>query len=284
MHGGFTWTCSFLQGLLAALLRDSSASSCCSLLPLLPLGPPCALDTRSLHAAPASRLRQQGRRIWGCMRNSIPVYSHPRDDLSMLRSIMAAWEQGLVMGSRSCHEQLFECIFSKLPLLSSDLFASYLKGAAVQLPGQLRWHVRPEILDSGSSDGIMPPIRETISGWRPHHEEQNKRSTGADDYAFWARAGEMTSCCLLNEFCKCVHESFYLLLLWAGVCGPPRAPHRVAGQMLPFRGVLSSQLLELIVDANLPLEVYELPVVRALVTARYALHAPSSLFLAFLVS
>jgi hypothetical protein len=268
------------QELLELLPVESSTTCHCSL-PLLPFEPLCQLQTSNLQPAPATRLRQQGRRILA-WRSCNDLY--PPDQLAMLRLTMVAWERGLTMGSRSCHAQLIGSIFSQLPRLSSDLFASYLKGAAVHLPGRLQWHVRPENHETGSSDGVVPPVRESFFGWGPYFADPSAHDHRAQVYSFWSQAGCLTSMWFLDLFCKRIHGGFQLLLLWAGLHGPPRPPQIMVAQMLPLRDVRDTQMLELIVNCNLPLEAYGLPLVRALVTAHCAKHAYFRITLRFLVS
>jgi hypothetical protein len=244
-------------------------AGCCAL-PIFPLDPSaCELHPGCFRCVFLA-LRTHG----------LPPLANTGDELVCLRLALAAWEKGLVMGSRSCHTLLFKCFMSKLPKIFPPLFHSYLKGATVQLPGEFHWQRQLGTLDTSSRDGLQPPLREVVCGWRPYGHFNRDWVHG-----FWNCVGWMTRRLRPHTaFHVKVFENCKILLRHLGLYCPVYHPQLMVGQMLPLKGALSSPLLALLVDANLPLEVYSLPVVQALIAAHWGVNQTLCQFIEAVVS
>ena len=209
----------------------------------------------------------------------LPPTADTADQLVCMRLALEAWERGLVLGSRSCHDLLFKSIMSKLPLVFPPLFHSYLKGATVQLPGQFYWQRRLGTLDTSSRDGLQPSFREAICGWRPYiHFDR----TWVD--RFWHKVGWMTDIIPIDTAFHLMFEKVKLLLRRVGLYRPLYHPQLMVGQMLPLQAAINSPLLALVVDSDLSLEKYSLPLVQALIAAHWGVHHTVYLFGEALVS
>eukprot|EP00877_Chromochloris_zofingiensis_P011810 jgi/Chrzof1/6883/Cz02g02020.t1 len=191
--------------------------------------------------------------------------------------IMRSWEQGLVLGSRRLHQQLYQQYMRPLAEQSPTLFMLYLKGATVQLPGTMQWP-RTGICDGTAIDGLLPPVQLTLFGWAPW-PQQHEGPPSRFSWDLWSMPRRPAN--------RMYVASWNYFRLWWWLREPEQQeqrqmPYMVASHMIPMPGAVGvlerkdSSLLLDIVKCNLPAEAYSLPLVRALVHIKWQVYGASA--------